>query len=75
MVTYFCPGTAIHWQSSLLFWMQLQDVVKHLRGISEQRLLSLLWDVAVERQKFAYRDDLQITPSATSIIMSRMCST
>ena len=75
MVTYFCPRTAIHWQSSLLFWMQLQDVVKHLRGISEQRLLSLLWDVAVERQKFAYRDDLQITPSATSIIMSRMCST
>ena len=67
------PGTAI--LSPLLVWVQLQDIVKHLREIPEQRLVSLLWDIAVERQKFAYRDDLQITPSATSIIMSRMCST
>ena len=53
--------------------MQLQDVVKHLRAIPEPKLISLLWDVAVERQKFAFRDDLSVTPSATSIMMSHMC--
>lgn len=50
------------------------DVVHYLRALPAEKVQSLLDATAVERQKFAYRTSLQTTPSASSIIVSKMCS-
>ena len=54
-------------------WLQAMDVVHYLRALPEEKVQSLLDATAVERQKFAYRTSLQNTPSASSIIVSKMC--
>ena len=54
--------------------LQAMDVVHYLRALPEERVQSLLDAIAVERPKFAYRTSLQNTPSASSIIVSKMCS-
>ena len=54
--------------------LQAMDVVHYLRKLPEKKVQSLSDAIAVERQKFAYRISLKNTPSASSIIVSKMCS-
>ena len=54
--------------------MQLEAMLKYLRGIKEAELNKKLAALAVERFKFAYRHKLSATETATSAIMSHMCA-
>ena len=54
--------------------VQMQDILGHLRGMPEEHLAWMLDRVATERHKYAYRQNLQQTPSAVSVIMSNMCT-
>ena len=54
--------------------VQLQAMLKYLRGIKEAELNKKRAALAVERFKFAYRHKLSTTDTATSVIMSHMCT-
>ena len=54
--------------------VQLQAMLKYLRGIKEAELNKKLAALAVERFKFAYRHKLSSVETATSAIMSHMCA-
>ena len=54
--------------------MQMQDMVEHLRNIPKQKLNELIGAVSVERMKFAFRKKLSAATSASSILMSHMCT-
>lgn len=49
-------------------------MLKYLRNIPEADLTKKLAALAKERLKFAYRHKLSKTLTATSVIMSEMCS-
>ena len=49
-------------------------MLKYLRGISEAELTKKLAALAKERLKFAYRHKLSTTATASSVIMSEMCT-
>ena len=49
-------------------------MLKYLRGIKETELNKKLAALAVERFKFAYRHKLSSTETASSVIMSHMCT-
>ena len=52
----------------------MQDMVKYLREIPKSKLQDMLDAVVLERKKFAWRPKLVSKQSATSIVMSHMCS-
>ena len=53
---------------------QLQAMLKYLRSIPEAELNQKLAALANERFKFAYRHKLSPTATASSVIMSEMCT-
>ena len=54
--------------------MQLPAMLKYLRNIPEADLQKKINALAKERLKFAYRHKLSKTPTASSVIMSEMCT-
>ena len=54
--------------------VQLPAVLRYLRNLPEADLTKKLVALAKERLKFAYRHKLSKTLTATSVIMSEMCS-
>ena len=54
--------------------MQLPAMLKYLRNIPEADLAKKIAALATERLKFAYRHKLSKTATASSVIMSEMCT-
>ena len=75
LLTLVLPGTLLGWLSDERRpVVQLQAMLKYLRGIKEAELNKKLAALAVERFKFAYRHKLSSTETATSVIMAHMCT-
>lgn len=54
--------------------VQMTAMLKYLRGLKDSELNKKLKALEVERLKFAYRHKLTPTATASSVIMSDMCT-